>query len=82
MSCFHPNFIRQRIDPDTGSVVSAFLGKAFAYSPDLSGTFVDLVSGTRNEILVPVPCGHCLGCNMDYAHQWADRKYLRLYRKC
>lgn len=78
MSCFHPNFIRQRIDPDTGSVVSAFLGKSFSFSPDLSGTFDDLVSGVRKEILVPVPCGHCLGCNMDYARQWADRMVLEL----
>lgn len=78
MSCFHPNYVRQRIDPDTGSVVSAFLGKSFIFTPDLSGTFDDLVSGSRNEILVPVPCGHCLGCNMDYAHQWADRMVLEL----
>ncbi len=78
MSCFHPNYIRQRIDNDSGAVVSAFLGKAFTFSPDLSGTFADLVSGDRKEILVPVPCGHCLGCNMDYAHQWADRMVLEL----
>ncbi len=78
MSCFHPNYIRQRIDDSSGAVVSAFLGKAFSFSPDLSGTFADLVSGDRKEILVPVPCGHCLGCNMDYAHQWADRMLLEL----
>lgn len=78
MSCFQPNYIKQVLDHDTGCIISTFLGKAFTFSPDLSGTFDDLVSGARNSILIPVPCGHCLGCKMDYARQWADRMVLEL----
>lgn len=27
---------------------------------------------------IPVPCGNCIGCRLDYAKQWADRMVLEL----
>ena len=27
---------------------------------------------------VVIPCGHCLGCRLDYSRQWADRMMLEL----
>ena len=27
---------------------------------------------------IKIPCGHCLGCRLDYSRQWADRMILEL----
>lgn len=38
--------------------------------------------GTRyradHPMQIPIPCGHCLGCRLDYSRRWADRMMLEL----
>ena len=69
--CLNPNIVRSRIDKETGSVVTVFLGKAGFVDPhDFGEPFVD------NEWYSAVPCGKCRECKMDYARQWADRMIL------
>lgn len=28
--------------------------------------------------VIPIPCGHCIGCRLDYSRSWADRMLLEL----
>ena len=30
----------------------------------------------RSERIVPIPCGQCIGCRLDYSRNWANRAYL------
>lgn len=78
MACFHPNYVRQRLDSDTGALVSVFLGPDPFADPATFGSLEDLFSGKCKQIIVPTPCGHCIGCRMDYARQWADRMVMEL----
>lgn len=69
--CLNPNLVLSRIDPDTGAVVTQFLGKAGLVDPHEFGEpFVDC------EWYTTVPCGKCRECKMDYAKQWANRMVL------
>lgn len=69
--CLTPNFVRSRLDNETGAVVTTFLGKAGFVDPhDFGEPFVD------REWYTTVPCGICRECKMDYAKQWANRMVL------
>ncbi len=69
--CLNPNLVRSRLDCDTGSIVTAFLGKAGFVDPhDFGEPYVD------HEWYSTVPCGKCRECKMDYAKQWANRMIL------
>lgn len=69
--CYEPNLVRSRIDKDTGSIVTVFLGKAGPVDPhDFGEPFID------SEWYTIVPCGKCRECKMDYARQWANRMVL------
>lgn len=61
MSCYSPNYV---IYSDSG--FSRFGGK--------------LTQGVLDSYppgyVVPVPCGRCTGCRMDYGKHWADRMLL------
>lgn len=68
MSCYNPKrmFIYDR-DSKTGKCRTSFREK----------NYVD--SGTHKQLgykIVDVPCGHCLGCSLDYSRNWASRLYL------
>lgn len=73
MSCTNPNLMRFRIDPDSGAVVSTFIGNGSYMSPSDYGTpYVD------SEWYIPVPCGKCPSCHCDYSREWANRMILEL----
>lgn len=86
MSCFHPNLIRCYVDY-SGALQYQFCGPA-TFTLDLDkidaplrdprsfGTKADLA--TKGEYYIPVPCGHCVGCKLDYSRQWANRMLLEL----
>lgn len=67
MSCYHPLLgVPDERNAD-GKLVYKIQG---AYDP------------TAKERIDPrclrIPCGHCLGCRLDYSRQWADRMMLEL----
>lgn len=64
MSCYHPlKALDLGINPDTGKhIIKVLKGE---YNKQES-----LVEGTN---IIPIPCGKCIGCRLDYSRQWADR---------
>ncbi len=73
MSCTNPNLMRYRIDPDSGAVVSSFVGNGSYMDPSSYGTpYVD------PEWYIPVPCGKCASCKCDYSRDWSNRMILEL----
>lgn len=67
MSCYHPFLGR----PDYRDGVNPE-GK-FKYK--ISG-YYDTSVAEPNDI--PIPCGKCIGCRLDYSREWADRMALEL----
>lgn len=65
--CYHPlKAVDLGINSDTGKHnIKVLKGE---YSP--SETFID---GVR---IIPLPCGHCIGCRLKYSRDWADRCML------
>lgn len=63
LGCYHPNFLCRKVDKETGQIVSLF-SKFNLDLQDLKQEGVDLV---------PIPCGSCIGCRLDYAKAWALR---------
>ena len=73
MSCTNPNLMRFRVDSETGSVVSSFVGNGSYMDPSHYGTpYVD------PEWYIPVPCRKCASCKCDYARDWSNRMILEL----
>lgn len=62
MSCYNPQFMRL-VDRNGDDKYYEFAGK---------------YRGDTIEPGVVIPCGHCLGCRLDYSRQWADRMMLEL----
>lgn len=85
MSCYNPSFIQRITDSFTGEVSTKFLGSLKncvecndvlreKYSGQKSFGIVHRTSyrGKLNEFIL-IPCGHCIGCRIDYKRSWADR---------
>lgn len=73
MSCTNPNLMRFSVDPESGTVFSRFIGNGSYMDPKDYGTpYVD------KEWYIPVPCGKCASCRMDYAREWSNRMILEL----
>lgn len=69
MSCYHP-----LVGIDTGCLTENGKKKLKIVGLD---KFKDLESVNQaNGILIP--CGHCIGCRLDYSRKWADRMMLEL----
>lgn len=69
--CLSPNLVLSRLDKETGSIYTQFLGKASCVDPhDFGEPYVD------QKWYTTVPCGKCRECKMDYARQWANRMVL------
>lgn len=67
MSCYDPMCGQGCIDSETGQLVYKIIGK---YNPkQKEGSVLPVI---------PIPCGKCLGCRLDYARRWADRLILEL----
>lgn len=76
MSCFNPSVMTCSVDPDTGSLVYTFDGKAKYDNPLDFGDISSLSSVGRYRFLVP--CRKCLGCQIDYSRDWANRMIIEL----
>lgn len=76
MSCFDPRLIRCSVSP-TGELVYRMSGKANFSDPHDFGSISDL-SGEGSSYMFAVPCGKCVGCQIDYSHEWADRMCVEL----
>lgn len=75
MSCYHPIYALRLGTKENGKADLKMLG----YSPD-SRENVIWYHGKAypRESLVPLPCGQCIGCRIDYSRQWANRCMLEL----
>lgn len=75
MSCYHPLYAVNLGVKENGKKDIRMLG----YIPDDRETFVEW-KGLKipREKLVPLPCGRCIGCRIDYSRQWANRCMLEL----
>lgn len=72
ISCFNPNIILKYKD---GSI--KFLGSfKNAKGDPLYQKYTLDYDKVRGIERILVPCGHCVGCRMDYSRQWANRCYF------
>lgn len=76
MPCFHPNYVTQRIDPSSGVVVSTFCGPLKYDDPTQFEGIDNLTANGLRRVLVP--CGKCIGCRIDYSHDWSSRLCIEL----
>lgn len=79
MACFNPNLMKCSVVGDPGSDCDLrydFLGSAKLHDPNTFGTIDDL--STKGYYFLVVPCGHCLGCHIDYSRDWANRMVIEL----
>lgn len=71
MSCYHP-----LIGVPTGDLTVNGKPEYKIRSSSLSADFQLELDSNPDHIIVP--CGHCLGCRLDYSRRWADRMMLEL----
>lgn len=71
MSCYHP-----LIGVPTGDLTVNGKPEYKIRSSSLSADFQLELDFNPDHIIVP--CGHCLGCRLDYSRRWADRMMLEL----
>lgn len=70
MSCYHPLVAFPSGSIGDNGKEKYVIKKAYLLSHSLDEVY------SSNGILIP--CGHCLGCRLDYARKWADRMMLEL----
>lgn len=65
MSCYHPLTGMRSLtpNPETGKYPVRIIKTE--YRPELAVEYGDAY--------IPIPCGKCIGCRLDYSRQWADR---------
>ena len=75
MPCYHPVYAVRIGTKENGKADLKMLG----YTPDDRETFVEWHNHRYpRSALVPLPCGQCIGCRIDYSRQWANRCLLEL----
>ena len=75
MSCYHPIYAVRIGTKENGKADLRMLG----YRPDDRETYVTWHNHQYpRDALVPLPCGQCVGCRIDYSRQWANRCMLEL----
>lgn len=68
MSCYHP-LIAFPTDEETSSGKKKYR---------IEGNLDPLIAKELYPGSLPVPCGKCIGCRLDYSRSWADRMMLEL----
>lgn len=68
MPCHYPKTLFQDISPGTGELCSRWTPVPFYELDDFDRS--------KHFRVMPVPCGHCLGCAADRARLWTDRLCL------
>lgn len=71
MSCYHP-----LIGVPTGELTENGKKRLFIRQSRDSADFQKELE--KNDGAVLIPCGHCIGCRLDYSRSWADRMMLEL----
>lgn len=75
MSCYHPIYAVKIGVKENGKADLKMLG----YRPDDRETYIEWHNHRYpRDALVPLPCGQCVGCRIDYSRQWANRCMLEL----
>lgn len=69
MPCYHPLKAYAATNPETGKKKLVFVDEYPAWDYVIR-------HGIRFDERVPVPCGQCLGCRLEYSRQWAVRCVL------
>lgn len=71
MSCYHPlvGFPSGAVNQETGKQ-KLVIRKEYLKNHTLEDV------NKNNGILIP--CGHCIGCRLDYSRKWADRMMLEM----
>ena len=72
MSCFHP-----LIGIDTGEKTASGKVKYWIRKREDSADFQREIDLNKDKCIL-IPCGHCIGCRLDYSRSWADRMMLEL----
>lgn len=68
MSCYHPHYaLDLGIDSDTGKKKIKFLPRR------MDSSLQQLRYKYGEDSVLSLPCGHCVGCVLDYAKEWAVR---------
>lgn len=67
MACYHP-IQAYNIAPSTADKMDLVFSEVQASSLSKTGVYRSL----------HIPCGHCVGCRLDYSRQWANRCMLEL----
>ena len=70
MSCYHP-----LIGIDTGEKTASGKVKYWIRKREDSADFQKEIELNKHIL---IPCGHCIGCRLDYSRSWADRMMLEL----
>lgn len=75
LPCYHPLYAVQIGTKDNGKADLKFL----QYRPhELDKTVEWHGRSYPRSALVPLPCGQCIGCRIDYSRQWANRCMMEL----
>lgn len=72
MSCYHPQYMIRRGLKENGKQDLVF---ASTIKANLCLSDDELIN-RYGDRLVPIPCGKCIGCQLDYSKQWAVRCVL------
>ena len=70
MSCYKPNYMylnKNPVHPEHRFIPHDKMNDNFFENFKLLNKF---------EKVVPIPCGCCIGCRLDYSRNWANRAYL------
>lgn len=73
MSCLKPVSGLWLTSPETGETY--FKYTRFPYSYTLNHNEIGIYKGNISSV-IPVPCGKCINCRLDYSRQWANRMML------
>lgn len=90
MPCYNPACVKLFHDSKTGEIQYKFLGK-LPQDNDLSknilkGKYAGVKDLSINNYVytdnfIPIPCGKCIGCRLDYSRSWADRMTYHFFGK-
>lgn len=68
MSCYHPHYaLDLGVNAETGKKIIKFLPRRY------DSNLKDLRSKYGEDNVLCLPCGHCVGCCLDYSKEWAVR---------
>lgn len=74
MTCYHPLIRVEELGKWKRAADSHLYHPARVVSPDTYD--LELMRDSKYYATGMVPCGHCIGCRLDYSREWATRGYL------